>query len=246
MGVDLLVVREGIDDEAVSMLTDSGITAYRRFEREDMDLLSRITGATPIRKAEVLSADDIGSYSKRSEEVVSEVKHTLIEGLGGGMTLVIRGSTPEIRDEAIRIFDDAIGVAHRLNSKPGVLPGGGAIQAHLAGHLRAFSQTQSGREQLAIEAYASALESIPRILAENAGRDPVEVILSLSADQKDSGAWVGFDLQSGKNCDMEGCNRRSKDRRCPLGQDGPKYTRLGEFRGLAPGNSSEHLIDHRL
>ena len=61
MGVDLLVVREGIDDEAVSMLTDSGITAYRRFEREDMDLLSRITGATPIRKAEVLSADDIGA-----------------------------------------------------------------------------------------------------------------------------------------------------------------------------------------
>ena len=203
LGVDLLVVREGIDDEAVSMLTDSGITAYRRFEREDMDLLSRITGATPIRKAEDLSADDIGSYSNRSEEVVSEVKHTLIEGLGGGMTLVVRGSTPEIRDEAIRIFDDAIGVAHRLNSKPGVLPGGGAIQAHLASHLRAFSQTQSGREQLAIEAYASALESIPRILAENAGRDPVEVILSLSADQKDSGAWVGFDLQSGKNCDME-------------------------------------------
>ena len=85
------------------------------------------------------------------------------------MTLVVRGSTPEIRDEAIRIFDDAIGVAHRLNSKPGILPGGGAIQAHLASHLRAFSQTQSGGNSL-LEAYASALESIPRILAENAGR----------------------------------------------------------------------------
>ena len=115
---------------------------------------------------------------------------------------MVRGSSPAAREEAIRIFDDAIGVAHRLNSRPGILPGGGAIQAHLARHLRSFSQTQSGREQLAIEAYASALEAIPRILAENAGRDPVEVILSLSADQKKSGAWIGFDLQSGENCDM--------------------------------------------
>ena len=118
------------------------------------------------------------------------------------MTLLVRGSSPAVREEGIRIFDDAIGVAHRLNRRPGVLPGGGAIQSHLSRHLRSFSQTQSGREQLAIEAYASALESIPRILAENAGRDPVEVILSLSADQREAGAWIGFDLQSGKNCDM--------------------------------------------
>ena len=202
LGVDLLVVRDGIADEAISQLTKAGIVAYRRFERSDMDLLSRITGARPARSVSALGDEDLGTYSKRGEERISDVKHTLIEGDGGGMTLVVRGSSPAVREEAIRIFDDAIGVAHRLNSRPGVLPGGGAIQSHLARHLRSFSQTQSGREQLAIEAYASALESIPRILAENAGRDPVEVILSLSADQRESGAWIGFDLQSGKNCDM--------------------------------------------
>ena len=202
LGVDLLVVREGISDEAITQLTKEGIVAYRRFDRSDMDLLSRITGARPARSVSSLGDDDLGAFSKRSEERVADVKHTLIEGDGGGMTLVVRGSSPAVREEAIRIFDDAIGVAHRLNSRPGVLPGGGAIQSHLARHLRSFSQTQSGREQLAIEAYASALESIPRILAENAGRDPVEVILSLSADQRESGAWIGFDLQSGKNCDM--------------------------------------------
>ena len=202
LGVDLLVVREGISDEAITQLTKEGIVAYRRFDRSDMDLLSRITGARPARSVSSLGDDDLGAYSKRSEERVADVKHTLIEGDGGGMTLVVRGSSPAVREEAIRIFDDAIGVAHRLNSRPGVLPGGGAIQSHLARHRRAFSQIQSGREQLAIEAYASALESIPRILAENAGRDPVEVILSLSADQRESGAWIGFDLQSGKNCDM--------------------------------------------
>ena len=202
LGVDLLVVREGIADEAITQLTKAGIVAYRRFERSDMDLLSRITGARPVRNVSALGDDDLGAYSKRGEERIADVKHTLIEGGGGGMTLIVRGSSPAVREEAIRIFDDAIGVAHRLNSRPGVLPGGGAIQSHLARHLRSFSQTQSGREQLAIEAYASALESIPRILAENAGRDPVEVILSLSADQRESGAWIGFDLQSGVNCDM--------------------------------------------
>ncbi|MBP72278.1 MAG: hypothetical protein CMA70_01655 [Euryarchaeota archaeon] len=202
LGVDLLVVRDGIADEAIAQLTKSGIVAYRRFDRSDMDLLSRITGARPARSVSALGGEDLGTYSKRGEKRISDVKHTLIEGDGGGMTLAVRGSSPAVREEAIRIFDDAIGVAHRLNSRPGVLPGGGAIQSHLARHLRSFSQTQSGREQLAIEAYASALESIPRILAENAGRDPVEVILSLSADQRESGAWIGFDLQSGKNCDM--------------------------------------------
>jgi chaperonin GroEL (HSP60 family) len=198
----LLIVRDGIADEAITQLTEAGIVAYRRFERDDMDLLSRISGAKPARNASALGMEDLGTYSKRSEESIADVKHTIIEGDGVGMTLVVRGSSPAVRDEAIRIFDDAIGVAHRLNSRPGILPGGGAIQSHLARHLRPFSQTQTGREQLAIEAYASALESIPRILAENAGRDPVEVILSLSADQKKSGAWIGFDLQRGENCDM--------------------------------------------
>ena len=202
LGVDLLVVRDGIADEAITQLTKAGIVAYRRLERSDMDLLSRITGARQTRRVGDLGEGDLGAYSKRSEERIADVKHTLIEGDGGGMTLVVRGSSPAVREEGIRIFDDAIGVSHRLNSRPGVLPGGGAIQSHLARHLRSFSQTQSGREQLAIEAYASALESIPRILAENAGRDPVEVILSLSADQMESGAWIGFDLQSGENCDM--------------------------------------------
>ena len=202
IGADLLVVREGIDDEAVPILTDSGITAYRRFERKDLDLLAKITGAKPGRDPARIRKEDLGSFSKRSEESIADVKHTLIEGGGVGMTFVVKGSSSTIREEATRIFDDAIGVAHRLGSRPGVLPGGGAIQAHLARHLRSFSQTQSGREQLAIEAYASALEAIPRILAENAGRDPVEVALSLSASQKESGPWIGFDIKTGENRDM--------------------------------------------
>ena len=202
LGVGLLVTRGGIADEAIPVLTDAGITAYRRFEKSDVDLLSIITNANPTRSVSSLKESDIGEYSRRSEESIADVKHTLLEGEGMGMTLIVRGSTPNVREESVRIFDDAIGVAHRMSSSSGILPGGGAIQAHLARHLRTFSKTHSGREQLAIEAYASALESIPRILAENAGRDPVDVILSLSADQEKSGPWIGFDIMTGENCDM--------------------------------------------
>ena len=204
LGVELLIVRDGISDEAVSLLTKAGITAYRRFERKDMELLSNITGAKLVRDPLYVSADDIGSYSRRFEENIADVRHTQIEGSdGGGMTLVVRGSSPAVREEAVRVFDDAIGVAHRMNLRPGVLPGGGAIQSHLARHLRAHSLNQTGREQLAIDAYASALESIPRILAENSGRDPVDVILALSAEQQELGPWIGLDLGHGKNQDMK-------------------------------------------
>lgn len=202
LGVDLLVVREGISDEAISILTDSGITAYRRFERKDMELLATITGAKPVSDPMKLTNIELGTFSRRSEERIADINHTLIEGEGVGMSFVVRGSSRAIREEAIRIFDDALGVAHRLSGNPGILPGGGATQSHLARHLRNFSNSQTGREQLAIEGYASALESIPRILAENAGWDPVDSILSLSADQKESGSWMGLDLESGGSSDM--------------------------------------------
>ena len=203
LGVDLLVVRDGIADEAVSLLAKAGITAYRRFERADLELLSMMTGAKLSRDALHIDKGDVGDYAGRSEEAIADVKHTIIEGTcGGAMTLVVRGSSPAVREEAMRIFDDAIGVAHRLTSKPEILPGGGAIQTHLARHLRAFAPSQAGREQLAIEAYAAALEIVPRALADNGGFDSVDVILALSADQSESGAWIGFDLGKGKNGDM--------------------------------------------
>ncbi|MDP6562433.1 MAG: thermosome subunit beta [Candidatus Thalassarchaeum sp.] len=203
LGVDLLIVRDGIEDEGISLLTKAGITAYRRFERTDLELLSKMTGAKLSRDTLHIDEGALGSYAGRSEEVIAEVKHTLIEGTQeGAMTLVVRGSSPTVREEATRVFDDAMGVAHRLTSKPGILPGGGAIQTHLARHLRAFAPSQAGREQLAIEGYSAALEIVPRALADNGGFDPVDVILALSADQSESGAWIGFDLGKGENGDM--------------------------------------------
>tara|TARA_B100000029_G_scaffold2792_1_gene3382 strand:- start:1040 stop:1933 length:894 start_codon:yes stop_codon:yes gene_type:complete len=206
LDVDLIVVRDGVDENASTMLTNAGITAYRRFEREDLEMLSRMTGARMVRDSSRLSSEDVGTYASRSEQSYSTIKHTRIDGSeGGAVTIIIRGSSPSVREEVERSFDDAMGVALRLSKELKLLPGGGATQIHLARHLRAFASTQSGREQMAIEAYAAALEIVPRTLAENSGLDPIDAVLELSASQAANGGgpWVGLDINSGKNTKMD-------------------------------------------
>ena len=205
--IDLLVVRDGIAEDATTMLTDAGITCYRRYDREDLELLSRITGAAMVRDARRVRAEDVGTYTSRSERSYSGVKHTRIDGPeGGAVTVLIRGSSPSVREEVKRAFDDALGVAHRLSGDSRILPGGGGTQTHLARHLRAYAPSQSGREQLAIEAFAAALEIVPRALAENSGLDPIDEILELSAAQaaaSEGGAWIGMDVVSGDKVRMD-------------------------------------------
>ena len=202
LGVDLVCVRDGIADEATPLLKEAGITAYRRFEQEDLERLSILTNAKMVRDVNRISADDVGDYSKRSADKIDDAWHVRIDGGSGAMTALLRGTTPIMREEVNRAFDDALGVAFRLVREPKVLPGGGGTQTHLARHLRSFATTQKGREQLAIEGFADALEVIPRVLAENAGLDPIDEILALSAAQAEHGAWYGLDAMSGEKSDM--------------------------------------------
>jgi chaperonin GroEL (HSP60 family) len=206
LGIELLIVRDGIDDEAISMLSKAEITAYRRFEREDLERLAKLTGANMVRDIGRMEEKDVGSYSMRSEENIGSINYTKIEGeKGGAMTMILRGSTPEIREEVSRAFDDALGVSHRLTKENKILPGGGATQTHLARKLRDYSTTQAGREQMAIEAYAAALEIVPRTLAQNAGYDPIDTLLALSAAQskdKKKGGWMGINGNTGEVMDM--------------------------------------------
>ena len=206
LGVDLLIVRDGIADEAISILSEAGITAYRRFEREDLERLSKLTKTNMIRDVKKITKEDVGEYSSRSEENIGGINYTKIAGeFGGAMKVTIRGSTPESRDEIGRALDDALGVSYRLTKDEKILPGGGATQIHLARKLREYATTQSGREQMAIEGYAAALEIVPRTLAENAGYDPIDIVLSLSAAQskkKQDGEWIGLNGNSGEILDM--------------------------------------------
>ena len=202
--IDCLVARDGIEEEAHAMLSAAGILAYRRVERPEIEHLCRATGARPVYNFDELQEDDIGRFESIREKKWQGVEHTIIEGSQSkGVTVVIRGSTQMRLDEAGRSFDDALGVACQLVREPQLLPGGGATQIALARRLRRHAETIPGREQMAIEGFAAALESIPRILAENAGLDPIDELLRITAAQSENDSdWQGLDVNTGQASDM--------------------------------------------
>ena len=205
LGVDILAVKEGIDDYARSMLEAKGITAYRRVERKDLEQICITTGATLVHSANTASAKDLGSFNSSRQELWSDTSDWILEGsTNKGQTLVTRGSSEEMLEEVERCFADALGVACQLHEEPRLLPGGGATQVALARRLRRYAETIPGREQLAVEAFADALEVIPRALAENAGLDSLGNLLELSAAQSNSeDDCLGLDLRNGTISNMD-------------------------------------------
>ena len=204
VGTNLLIVRDGVNDDAIPMLRKAGIVTYRRVERDDLELIARACGASIIRDTRAIDSDCLGDFESIKEESWESVDHVRIHGsVGSGQTVIIRGSTQSILEETMRAFDDAIGVACGLVQDSSILPGGGAIQIALARRLRSFSTTVPGREQLAIEAYAAAMECIPRALSENAGLDGLDRILEITAAQaSNDNDWLGLDVTDRSIYDM--------------------------------------------
>ena len=162
-GVNLLVVREGIDDLAVAPLREAGIVAYRRVDRSDLDLLARATGAKVVHDSRTVNTDDFGAFDSSDAMDIGGRMHWILRAEHGrGATLFIRGSTEEVLDEVERCFDDALGVATGLVSEGTAVPGAGATHIAIARHLRREASRVEGRSQLAVEAWADALEVIPR------------------------------------------------------------------------------------
>ncbi|MBJ03674.1 MAG: thermosome subunit [Euryarchaeota archaeon] len=202
--IDCLIARDGIEEEAHAMLSEAGILAYRRVERPEIEHICRATGARPVYNFDDIQEDDIGWFESIREEKWQGVEHTIFEGSQTkGVTVVIRGSTVMRLEEAERAFDDALGVACQLVREPRLLPGGGATQIALARRLRRYAETIPGREQMAVEGFAAALESIPRILAENAGLDPIDELIRITAAQSENDSdWQGLDVNTGLAEDM--------------------------------------------
>jgi len=198
IGCDLLVCKEGVDDEARQALSKHGILTYRRVEKKDLDLLSRACGANLVPDAGRASKEDLGAFIKTREELRGGVNHWILDAEDSGATLIARGSTQSVLDEVERCFADGLGVACQLLEEPVLLPGAGATQVALGRRLRRYAETVPGREQLAIEAWADALESIPRALAANAGYDGIDSLLKLTAAHNDSGDYMGLDLNDGE------------------------------------------------
>ncbi len=198
-GCNLLCVRDGIDDDARKLLLDAGITTYRRIEKPDLELLARATGATIVHELTLARASDLGDFSSFTTTKWEGVSHMQLVGAKlGGLTLIVRGTTKTRAEEVERGFDDATGVSCGLVKDGRIMPGGGATQVALSRHLRQFAPTVKGREQLAIEAFAAALEAIPRILAQNAGLSPLDELLKLNAAQSENGDWVGLNIFTGE------------------------------------------------
>ena len=203
--IGCLVARDGIEEEAHAMLAAEGILAYRRVERPEIEHLCRATGARPVFDIDGIQDEDVGRFASIREEKWNGVEHTIFEGSQSqGVTVILRGSTDMRLEEAERAFNDALGVACQLIREPQLLPGGGATHIALARRLRRHAETIPGREQMAIEGFAAALESIPRILAENAGMDPIDELLRATAAQAETdSAWQGLDINTGQMTDMD-------------------------------------------
>ena len=198
-GVTVFACRESIDDDVKNYLTKVGIQAFRRVSRSDLNMLARVCSARLVNSIQASSKNDVGDYNISKNVTIDGKDFWVVEGNGRAATIVAKGSTVDIVGEVERCFDDSLGVSVQLVEDGMVVCGGGASYVALARRLRRYAETIPGREQLAIEAYADAIEVIVRVLAENAGIDPISTLLDVVAEQTNTDSdQIGIDLTNGK------------------------------------------------
>ena len=203
-GANVTICQKGIDDVAQHYLAKSNILAVRRVKESDMTKLARATGARIVNNLEDLSSKDLGAADLVEERKVETDKWVFIEGCKHpkAVTILIRGGSQRVVDEADRSIHDALMVTKDVMEKPFIVAGGGSPESFVAGKLRDWSSTLSGREQLAADKFAESLEVIPLALAENAGMDPIDTLTELRSKQAKGSKWSGIDARSGKIVDM--------------------------------------------
>ena len=207
-GANVLICQKGIDELAQHYMAKAGIFAIRRAKKSDMEALSKATSGKIVTNLDDLTSDDLGNAEKVEEKKIGESEMTFITGCpeAKSVSVLLRGGTEHVVDEIRRAFDDAVGVVSVAWEDGAVLTGGGSVLAALSRDLRTFAETVGGREQMAIEAFASALEIIPRTLAENAGLDPVTTLIELRKAHADGQSNAGINVYEGGVVDMRGAN----------------------------------------
>ncbi|HEY7107821.1 MAG TPA: thermosome subunit beta [Nitrososphaeraceae archaeon] len=203
-GANVVICQKGIDDIAQHYLAKANILAVRRVKESDMTKLARATGARIISNLDDLSSKDLGAADLVEERKVETDKWVFVEGCRNpkSVTILIRGGSQRVVDEAERSVHDALMVTKDVLEKPLIVAGGGSPESYAAGKLRDWSNSLSGREQLAAEKFAESLEVIPLRLAENAGMDPIDTLTELRSKQMKGSKWSGIDARSGKITDM--------------------------------------------
>ena len=204
IGANVLICQKGIDDISQHYLSKHGVLAVRRVKESDMTKLAKATGGRISTNLDDISADDLGSAEIVQQKKVESDKWVFIEGCKNprSVTVLIRGGSQRVVDEVDRSLHDALMVVKDVVEKPSIVAGGGSPEAYLAAELNEWSSSSEGREQLAIKQYAEAFESIPLTIAENAGMDPIDTIITLRANQSNGKQTVGINAKESKIGDM--------------------------------------------
>ena len=203
-GANVVLCQKGIDDTVQYYLAKYGIYGVRRVKQSDMEKLAKATGAKMITDLDDITEETMGKAETVEERKIGDDRMTFVTGCKNpkAVNILIRGGTEHVVDEIDRSLNDAIRVVAITKEDGRYLPGGGATEAELAMKLRSYSNSVGGREQLSIEAFAKALEIIPRTLAENAGMDPINTLISLKSEQEKGNKNFGVDMEANKITDM--------------------------------------------
>jgi thermosome len=204
IGANVLICQKGIDDIAQHYLAKQGILAVRRVKESDMTKLVKATGGRIITNLDDITSKDLGSAEHVEQRKVETDKWVFVEGCKNprAITLLLRGGSQRVVDEVDRSMHDALMVVKDVIEKPAIVAGGGAPEEFLASSLKDWADRFEGREQLAIKKYAEALEIIPLTIAENAGMDPINTMITLRAKQSQGRKWTGIDARNTRIADM--------------------------------------------
>jgi thermosome len=194
-GINVLFCQKGIDDMAQHFMAREGILAARRLKKSDMEALAKATGAKIVTSIDALSEADTGYAELVEERKIGDDKMVFVEGCKDpkAVSILIRGGSERIVDEAERSIHDAISVVKDVVEEPKVVAGGGAPEVEAARAVRRFAETLTGKERLAALAFADALEVIPAALAENTGMDPINILSEMKSRHEKGEIWAGFD-----------------------------------------------------
>ncbi|MDH5481530.1 MAG: thermosome subunit beta [Candidatus Bathyarchaeota archaeon] len=203
-GANVVLCEKGIDDMVQHFLSRKGILTVRRNKKSDMEKLAKATGGKVVTNLAALTSADLGHATLVEERKIGDDKMTFVEGCKHpkAVTILIRGGTQRIVDEAERSLHDALCVVRDIAEEPKILAGGGAPELEVSRMLRKYAETLPGREQLAVKSFAEALEAVPLALTENAGLDPIDILSELRARHEKGETWAGIEVHSGKVRDM--------------------------------------------
>ena len=208
IGTNVVICQKGIDDMAQHFLAKHGILSVRRVKESDMTKLAKATGGRISTNLDDINEKDLGASDLVHQKKVESDKWVFVEGCRNpqSVTLLIRGGSQRVVDEVDRSIHDALMVVKDVIERPAIVAGGGAPEALLAAFLKDWSESFDGRQQLAIKKFAEALEIIPLTIAENAGMDPIDTMVTLRAKQSEGKKWSGINAKDGKVGDMLSLN----------------------------------------